>query len=264
MLKEYAPEIIIGWPPCQDFSSAGKRDIKAGRADLTYHYTNIICSYKPKYFVMENVDRIVSTNILKDILKKFSSIGYGLTAIILNVALCNVPQTRLRLFLIGGLGFENNFLLSTLKKNLSTKEMTVRDYLGDSLGITYYYRHPRNYNRRGIFSINEPSPTIRGVNRPIPKGYKINSCDPQNINLKDVRPLTTKERSFIQTFPKDFIFEGTKTDLEQMIGNAVPVNLAKFVAFSLLEYIKNPVSHSESLFNDLIIPSKYLTKESIV
>ena len=142
--------------------------------------------------------------------------------------------------------------------------MTVRDYLGDSLGITYYYRHPRNYNRRGIFSINEPSPTIRGVNRPIPKGYKINSCDPQNINLKDVRPLTTKERSFIQTFPKDFIFEGTKTDLEQMIGNAVPVNLAKFVAFSLLEYIKNPVSHSESLFNDLIIPSKYLTKESIV
>ncbi|MGP1576728.1 MAG: DNA cytosine methyltransferase [Treponema sp.] len=141
--------------------------------------------------------------------------------------------------------------------------MTIRDYLGNSLGVNYYYRYPRNYNRRGIFSIDEPSPTIRGVNRPIPPGYKTNSCDPQNIDLSDIRPLTTKERSFIQTFPKDFIFEGTKTDLEQIIGNAVPVNLAKFVAQSLMEYINNPVFYSESLFNDLIIPSKYLTKEKI-
>lgn len=124
----------------------------------------------------------------------------------------------------------------------------------------YYYRHPRNYNRRGIFSIDEPSPTIRGVNRPIPPGYKLNSCDPENINLKNIRPLTTKERSLIQTFPKNFIFEGSKTDLEQMIGNAVPVNLAKFVGSSLLEYIKKPASYSENLFNELTIPSKYLKK----
>ncbi|MFM6530546.1 MAG: DNA cytosine methyltransferase, partial [Dolichospermum sp.] len=41
----------------------------------------------------------------------------------------------------------------------------------------------------------------------------------------DLRPLTTRERSYIQTFPDNFIFVGSKTDLEQMIGNAVPVKL---------------------------------------
>lgn len=263
LMKQFNPEIIIGGTPCQDFSSAGKRDITKGRADLTYNYTNIVCSYKPKYFLMENVDRIVSSHILKDVINQFSNNGYGLTAVILNAAYCNVPQSRLRFFLIGGLNFENNFLLPILEKNLNTKEMTIRDYLGDSLGISYYYRHPRNYNRRGVFSIDEPSPTIRGVNRPIPPGYKINSCDPQDVDLSNIRPLTTRERSFIQTFPSDFIFEGNKTDLEQIIGNAVPVNLAKFVAESLKEYINNPIFYSENLFNDLIIPSKYLTKGKI-
>ena len=52
--------------------------------------------------------------------------------------------------------------------------------------------------------------------------------------------LNDKERSLIQTFPKDYILEGSKTNLEQMIGNAVPVNLAKHVGNTILEYIKNP------------------------
>jgi DNA (cytosine-5)-methyltransferase 1 len=54
-----------------------------------------------------------------------------------------------------------------------------------------------------------------------------------------VRPLTTKERSLIQTFPEHFILNGTKTDLEQIIGNAVPVKLAEFVAKCIKEYIKD-------------------------
>jgi DNA (cytosine-5)-methyltransferase 1 len=85
--------------------------------------------------------------------------------------------------------------------------MTVAEALGDKLNITHYYRHPRSYARRGIFSVNESSPTIRGVNRPIPKGYELHSNDPV-INLEGIRPLTTHERSLIQTFPEDFIFLG--------------------------------------------------------
>lgn len=90
--------------------------------------------------------------------------------------------------------------------------------------------------RRGIFSIYEPSPTIRGVNRPIPKGYKKHSGDPVDIT-DSLRPLTTIERSYIQTFPKNFIFSGSKTDLEQVIGNAVPVKLGEFVANCIIQYI---------------------------
>ena len=133
--------------------------------------------------------------------------------------------------------------------------MTIRDYLGDELGLKYYYRHPRNYNRRGVFSIDEPSPTVRGVNRPVPSGYKKHSGDPSEIELSEVRPLTTIERSYLQTFPKDFKFEGTKTNLEQMIGNAVPVNLAEFLASTILEYeeekfLEKPIQRS--LFSDEI------------
>jgi DNA (cytosine-5)-methyltransferase 1 len=158
--------------------------------------------------------------------------------VVLDASYCNTPQARKRFFLIGSLNDKNNQLLPIFEKNLNDRQMTVRDYLGNKLDLDYYYRHPRNYNRRGIFSIDEPSPTVRGVNRPIPAGYKKHSGDPESIRLEDMRPLTTIERSYLQTFPEDFKLIGTKTDLEQMVGNAVPVNLATFVARGILEYLK--------------------------
>ena len=85
------------------------------------------------------------------------------------------------------------------------------------------------FKRRAIFSIYEPSPTIRGVNRPIPKTYQKHPGDATDMT-ENVRPLTTIERSYLQTFPKGFQLQGTKSDLEQMIGNAVPVKLAEYVA----------------------------------
>jgi len=253
ILNKYMPDMIAGGPPCQDFSSAGKRDESLGRADMTYHFANIICSYKPKWFVMENVERIKKSHILSDVVRQYEKAGYGLSAVILSAEYCDAPQARKRFFLIGGLGEKHNVLIPTLKSQLNNKPMTIRDYLGDSLGLDYYYRHPRNYSRRGIFSIDEPSPTVRGVNRPLPPGYKKHSGDPDSINLSDIRPLTTIERSYLQTFPETFKFNGTKTNLEQMIGNAVPVNLAKFVAKAILEFCKNgeiEEQHQQSLFPD--------------
>ena len=235
-IREYSPDIIIGGPPCQDFSSAGKRNENNGRGDLTISYAKIIASIKPKFFVMENVARIVKTQKLKEAKEIFSAAGYGLTETILNAALCGVPQKRKRFVLIGELGAKNDFLINHINNNLAHKELTVAEYLGNKVDIQYYYRHPRSYLRRGIFSINEPSPTIRGVNRPIPKNYQLHSNDP--VSTTDgIRALTTKERSLIQTFPESFVFSGTKTNIEQMIGNAVPVNLAYFIATVLKEYI---------------------------
>ena len=77
--------------------------------------------------------------------------------------------------------------------------------------------------------------TIRGVDRPIPKGYKGNPND--SAPVSEVRILTPKERSYIQTFPKSFDFFGSKSDINQMIGNAVPVNLAKYVGSILMKHI---------------------------
>lgn len=233
------PDMIIGGPPCQDFSSAGKRDEEGGRGDLTVHYAEIISNVKPKWFVMENVARIEKTQKLVDAKKIFRDAGYGLSQHVLDASLCKVPQKRKRFFLIGKLNEMDDFMEPFINIGLSAKPMTMREYFGDTLGIEFYYRHPRSYVRRGIFSIDEPSPTVRGVNRPMPAGYQLHPNDP--VKTKDgIRPLTTIERSYIQTFPSDFRFIGSKTDLEQMIGNAVPVNLAKHVGNSINKYLAQP------------------------
>jgi DNA (cytosine-5)-methyltransferase 1 len=239
-ISEFSPDIIIGGPPCQDFSSAGKRDENLGRADLSLAFAKIITSIKPRWFVMENVARIQKSQILEEVLETFRTSGYGLSSSVLNASYCGVPQARKRYFLIGQLDGEDGILNSYLTKHQSKTPMNVFEYLGDDLGIEYFYRHPRSYKRRGVFSIHEPSPTVRGVNRPIPKTYKKHEGDLCDIDEK-LRPLTTIERSYIQTFPKTFKFKGNKSDLEQMIGNAVPVKLAEYVASCILEYIENRV-----------------------
>ena len=239
MIVPLRPDIIIGGPPCQDFSSAGNRDEDNGRGELTVCYASIISKVRPEWFVMENVEQIQKTNKLKDARAIFQQAGYGLTQVVLDASLCGVPQKRKRFFLIGKLGSNDDFILNHINSTLADKPMTIRDYVGDSWGIDYYYRHPRSYARRGIFSLDEPSPTIRGVNRPVPKGYELHPGDPVQ-SLDGIRCLTTKERFVLQTFPEDFVFEGSKTNLEQMVGNAVPVKLAKFVGDAILDYVDNP------------------------
>lgn len=237
IFTKYNADIIMGGPPCQDYSSAGKRDENGGRADKTIDFANIVSGVKPRVFVMENVDNISKYNTLKRAKSIFKEANYGLTQVILDASYFNVPQKRKRFFLVGVLDEKDNILKEALEEKDTSNRMTVRDYLGDSLGITYYYRHPRNYNRRGVFSIDEPAPTIRGVNRPVPPGYKKHKNDP--VDPSEVRALTTKERSYIQTFPKSFDLskEKSKTKLEQMVGNAVPVNLACHVGKVVYEYL---------------------------
>lgn len=249
-IRAYSPEMIIGGPPCQDFSSAGKRDEDNGRGDLTVSYARIIADVRPEWFVMENVERIQKTRKLAEAIRIYKEAGYGLTCTVLDASLCGVPQKRKRFVMIGHLGSPDDFMRSCLFKRLAEKPMTVADYFGNSLDVKYYYRHPRSYARRGIFSVDEPSPTIRGVNRPMPDGYQLRPNDP--VRTKDgVRPLTTKERSMIQTFPEEFVFFGSKTVQEQMIGNAVPVKLGRFVAEAIKSYIDTPETEDEYAATEL-------------
>ena len=236
-VQQFKPDIIIGGPPCQDFSTAGFQDETRGRAILSVKFSEIVTSIKPRFFVMENVATIRNTKSFQAAIDNFKKAGYGLTKKVLDAAYCGVPQTRKRMFVIGALNERDGFLDEMLQANLSEEPMTIHDYLGDSLGTEYYFRVPTNYNRRGVFSIYEPSMTIRAVDRPIPKGYKGHKNDPVPVNQS--RCLTPKERSLIQTFPESFSFSGGKSDMNSMIGNAVPVNLAKYVGAALLSYINS-------------------------
>lgn len=242
-IREFCPNVIIGGPPCQDFSTAGHQDETRGRAALSICYARIVAALKPEYFVMENVATIRNTTSFRQVIEIFEEAGYGITQKVLDAAYCGVPQTRKRMFVVGELGGEDGFLEKELERNLSDKPMSIYDYLGDSLGIEYYFRVPTNYTRRGIFSIYEPSMTIRAVDRPIPKGYKGHPNDP--VPVSEVRGLSPKERSYIQTFPKDFEFHGSKSNLNTMIGNAVPVNLATFVGNALKRHIVHTLEEAD-------------------
>ena len=261
-ISAFSPDLIIGGPPCQDFSHAGKR-IESSRASLTESYAKIVSNIHPKYFVMENVDRAEKSHAFEKAKTVFKNAGYGLTQMVLDASKCGVPQKRKRFFCIGALGKDDDFMRDILISGIQSKETTLRDYFGDTLDFEFYYRHPRNYNRRAVFSIDEPAPTMRGVNRPVPKGYPGHPNDACPIS-DNVRALTTLERSLIQTFPATFKWCGNKTEMEQMIGNAVPVKLAEYVASALQQYIKSEeqVETNKDSFVDWLVRFQHYSQRS--
>lgn len=250
----YNPRIIIGSPPCQEFSNAGRRK-EGDRADLTYTFAEIIKKVSPEYFVMENVPSVRNSMIYAKAKSLYAQEGYGITEVVLDACNCEVPQHRKRFFCIGAKNQKNNFMLGAVFSELFIHTMSVRDYFklnGYKLPGEAYYRHPTTYSRRAIFSVDEISPTIRGVSRPMPSTYKRHEKDAVNADkFKEVRALSVIERAHIQTFPINFNFDGLgigRSDLDQMIGNAVPVRLAEYVARCLSQYIIGDCKTRENNF----------------
>lgn len=236
-IRSMAPDLIMGGPPCQDYSIAGKRE-QGERANLTIRFADIVAGVKPAWVVFENVYNIERFGTLPKMKETLKKAGYGLSCTVLDASRCGVPQARKRFILVGHLGSEDGFFDKALSTGLADKQMTVREYLGNKLGTQYYYMHPRSYARRAVFSIDEPSATIRGINRPIPANYKGHHADAAAIS-DGVRALTTKERSYLQSFPEGFQLPGAKTNVELAIGNAVPPALAKYIASRIVAFEKD-------------------------
>lgn len=243
-ITPFDPTMIIGGPPCQEFSNAGKRT-EGPLADLTYKYAQIITTLHPQFFVMENVPRARKSNAYVKARALYKDHNYGLTEVVLDASRCGVPQKRNRFFCIGSLGAPDNFLSEEIFTHYTGTPVSVNDYFTRNnipLDIEAYYRHPTTYSRRAVFGIDEVAPTIRGVNRPKPANYRhhVNDAVEEN-NLQNVTHLSLRQRATIQTFPQNYRFEDlqiTRGDLEQMVGNAVPVELARFVANRLQDYIR--------------------------
>jgi len=221
---------IIGGPPCQAFSIAGKRLATDPRASLSIKFVDIVAKKRPRFFVMENVDGMLSLEIKEVLTKLFEKAGYNVEVRLLNAVHYGVPQIRKRLFFVGFL--DGNGALGLLPSPLPrSKWRTVRQALPD-YEFQWYYRHPRTYGRRAVYSVDEPSPTIRTVNRPMPPNYKRHPKDAPYVKGQ-VRALTPQERALLQTFPPNYVWEGPKTHQEVLIGNAVPPKLAKVVASAI-------------------------------
>ncbi|NNJ30448.1 DNA cytosine methyltransferase [Lacrimispora defluvii] len=100
-------DVVIGGPPCQSFSLAGKRDVEDERGQLVWRYIQIIKQVDPKAFVFENVTGILSAKNAKgekvvELLKSaFIEIGYSISTKVVNAADYGIPQKRKRVIIVG-------------------------------------------------------------------------------------------------------------------------------------------------------------------
>ena len=97
-------DIIIGGPPCQGFSIAGKRIVDDDRNKLYKSFVRMVAYFKPKAFVLENVPNILSIGegaVREAIINDFSELGYKVTYKVLLAADYGVPQNRRRAIFVG-------------------------------------------------------------------------------------------------------------------------------------------------------------------
>ena len=169
LLREI-PDIVSCGSPCQDFSMAGARK-ESTNASLTAAFGVIVAAVRPTWFVLENVVQAESSeawSLTWSILKRA---GYGISVSTVNAAHFGVPQRRRRMFAVGRMGERDGFLESAIADAASEFPMTLRDLFGSDVQEALYFA-PRMPKKRGIWSADEPAPTIRASSaRPIPTTY---------------------------------------------------------------------------------------------
>ncbi|MCX6809273.1 MAG: DNA cytosine methyltransferase [Candidatus Berkelbacteria bacterium] len=128
-------DIVIGGPPCQAYSTVGKRLMDDPRATLFHEYFRIIKNLEPKFFIFENVKGLLSMQngkLINTIIDLFKSLNYRVDFKVLNVADYGVPQIRERVIITGS-KFNKRFQYPkpTHSSDNSTKYLTVENALSD-------------------------------------------------------------------------------------------------------------------------------------
>lgn len=126
-------DIVVGGPPCQSYSTLGKRRMD-DRANLFMQYKRVLKILQPKAFVFENVVGILSMdkgNLFKQVQAEFEDLGYNLQYRVLNAVNFGVPQHRERVILVGFKG-DNNFVYPEPTHGEGLKPyVTLKDAIGD-------------------------------------------------------------------------------------------------------------------------------------
>lgn len=127
-------DLLIGGPPCQGFSVAGKMDINDERSQLVWSYAQAVETVQPRAFIMENVKALGTLAkwepVKKALLKRMQDMGYSVGYCILNASDFDVPQARERIFVVGFRG--NAFATPDLMQMMAPyrkKAKTVREAL---------------------------------------------------------------------------------------------------------------------------------------
>ncbi|MFV8808010.1 DNA cytosine methyltransferase [Aerococcus urinaeequi] len=255
-------DVVIGGPPCQGFSLAGRIGrsfVEDKRNYLFKEFVRVVKIIDPPMFVMENVARILSHNkgeTIKELTNEFKKIGYNVQYKVLQAADYGVPQKRQRIFIVGTKNKEFNFPtpigttitvkeaigdLPPLKNgersevpnhfsmNHSSQMLKKMSYIGDGGNrnqIPEDLRPKTGDIRKYIrYDSQKPSVTVTGDMRKI-------------FHYEQNRALTPRELARLQSFPDSFIFEGNSISIQQQIGNAVPPLLGYAVAKQVKESLE--------------------------
>lgn len=182
-------DVIIGGPPCQGFSVAGKRIIEDERNKLYKAFVGFVDCFRPHAFVMENVPNILSigNGIVRDsIINDFEKIGYCVSYQVLNASDYGVPQNRRRAFFVGLANGKKFVFPDPLKVEKVTSLEALSDLTEDSLPDgAFYPTEPiseyQRYARMGSNGIYNHQITIHNE-----KTKEIISLVPDGGNYKDL------------------------------------------------------------------------------
>ena len=124
-------DIIAGGPPCQGFSTVGKRDSTDPRNSLWHHFRNLVAVIRPAYVVIENVEGMLVTEggkVRDSVIASFAEIGYQMVSCLLIAADYGVPQQRKRAFFFGWL---DGLCPPEFPASCSDRYVTVADAIFD-------------------------------------------------------------------------------------------------------------------------------------
>lgn len=230
---------------CQSWSVAGNnKGYDDPRGELFDHYVRAITQIRPKFFLAENVPGLLSCRhetAYNNILGRLKALGYLVEGKVLNAVDYGVPQDRKRLFL---LGYRDDLGISpTFPKPLSIPR-TLRDALRNLphhpvlSGRCASNYSPRYMSRNRVRALHLPSFTIVASASQIPQHpdvVMVYMQDKQWSFIGEPKRLSALECARIQTFPDSYCWDAVSLDMAyKMIGNAVPVELARHIALHIM------------------------------
>jgi len=255
MIKNRKVNVIVGGPPCQGFSMAGRRIPSDPRNSLFREYIRIVNVVRPSVCIMENVRGLLSmktphgARVIDVILTEFSNAGYIPRLHSINTADYGIPQRRYRIFIIAtkeGIKFEfpkpthsekglakdgrRLKVWKGIRGILRAPEKVDRDYYYSEKLIRGFRRREKANKLRGLgfgwsfLNPDKPSYTISA------RYYKDGAEALVKYSDDNIRMLTENECAGIQTFPRTYKFFGSSRSMYRQIGNAVPPKMAGIIA----------------------------------
>ena len=200
---------IIGGPPCQGFSMVGKREANDERNTLYLQYVRFVEQIKPEFFILENVKGLLTLKkgyFKKEIIERFSSLGYNVTYKVLRACDYGVPQKRERVFFVGLRKdiFKNEFFQypNSVNHIVSTKEaLSDLPSLDNNELATEYKTKPTNDFQK-LMRKHSKSLKNNEKTEHTEQTKKIISMIPDGGNIKNLPEKYYKVRNYSSAFKR--------------------------------------------------------------